>query len=472
MTSAGPTRGAHKAWHRSAGRVVLLFVAITAGVGCAPTPTSAPTTYSGQPGSETWVAYSPGSLTFEPTAIVQYNGFGTFSWLYTQVGGGPWTACDVTQPACTGGLNPLAPGQFNWRGDPAIAAEGRRSGVVVAVNMANSVDHPTDVEPDMVVAALSTDGGRTFTRSFEVTSGKPCADGNQDQPAIAVDNATTPPTFYVAWRNATSGPSGACVQAFTVDRLNQVINFIGTATEVTNLDRSPFYGVGGLLLQANAGVLTLMYSNTDHRFYDCSSGLEVKWFTTTSTDYGVHWDHNTEIYDTHNFTWCATSSGVYRGKRDFGFARGSDGTYWAAVNDTAGTIRIFSTTDPTTAWTPGPTMILTEAWQPTVVVDENNTVGVSFFGTDLSDTQISMYFTAKTLTSGWSLPVSLTAPFGLPAPVPGTVNVELGDFLVNAAVPSAFSPSHGTFLNAWTDESRFGAGNPEIATTVTRVVPP
>jgi hypothetical protein len=413
-------------------------------------------------GSETSMAFSPGVPgVLGPTTIVQFNDFSggsLFGWSWWD--GTVWTYCNAVTPNCGGpGVTvPLAPGQQNWRGDPGIAAAPDQSGVVVATQLANSIADTG--KPNMVVASLSFDGGRTFSSTVQVNSNR-CDGGDQDQQDVSVDPTTSPPTFWFVWRHNGSagtgaGTYGACVRGGTVNTATRTITWLGPAEDVEHLDRTPFWGVGGLVVQAGGGYLSVGYSNTDHIFNDCSGGKQVRWFTVTSANNGVDWGSSREVYDTRLFGWCAAGNRLLNTLRAFDFIRDATGSYWFALHDSPGTVRVFLSIDNGTSWTERTVLGSgTDLLFPTLATDPATRVGVSVNGTLPNGLLIFQRFAATldavgpTSTRRWLRLGAITPLVPVPA---GTASRVAGDYNGAVGVPAVASPSlNQSFAVAYAD---------------------
>lgn len=418
--------------------------------------------------SETSMTFSsggrgpPGTGFLAPSTIVQFNDFSKpsyFGWSWTSDGIN-WNYCNAVIPGCggTGVPVPLAAGQANWRGDPGIAAASDQSGIVVATQLANSVGDSGD--PNMIVASLSFDGGRTFTSTVHVNDAG-CSNGDQDQQAVAADPTTQPTTFWFVWRHngaawTGGGTYGACVRGGTVNPVTRAIDWLGPSEDVENLDRTPFWGVGGLLVQAGRGALTVAYSNTDHIFDDCSAGKEVRWFTVTSTNNGVDWTPSHEVYDTQIFGWCAASDRLLNTLRAFGFVRDATGAYWMAVHDSPGTVKVFVSTDTGATWLESVTLRTgNDLLFPTVATDFEMRDSVSVIGATADGTELIQRFasTGRDVNGPpvdrrwWGLQ-SVSSSASVPA---GMASRGAGDFNGATGVLQIASPSSNeTFAVAFT----------------------
>jgi len=453
--------------NRGCGYGILIAVALLGGCDPAATPGSVQFVTSTPPeaSSETSITFSPGSAGGPSgTVVVQFNDFAigesVFGWSWS-ADGTSWNDCDATMSGCggSGAMVPMAPNQQNWRGDPGIAADPSQPGVVVATNLANSSNDQGN--PNMVVASLSFDGGRTFTSTLQVND-QSCSSGDQDQQAIAFDPTTSPATVWIAWRHngaagTGTGTYGACVRGGTVNTTTRTIDWLGDAQDVENLDRTPFYGVGGLLVQAGEGAVTVMYSNSDHIFDDCSSDKQIRWFTVTSFNDGVDWTASHEIYDTDSFDWCSFSGASQNGLRAFGFVRDPGGTYWAAVHDSHESIRVFMSDDYGFTWAAVHRELISPSRSflfPTLGADASGRILLSFYESDSTDTDVRRAVVAG---AGFFDPTSWSGPaptgvspfFDAPS---GTANRAMGDYdSISAVNPATYPSAGGSFAIAWAD---------------------
>ena len=139
--------------------------------------------------NEPHVAFSPPSLASgtQPLLTVGFNlpglgGIGWFSGTPSQTAN--WQYCAATGQiaglACGAPAIPLAPGQAGWVADPQVVADGAGNVVLVAVG------ETAPGKADLVVASLSTNGGRSFGSATVVNAGR-CNDRDVDQPSAALD---------------------------------------------------------------------------------------------------------------------------------------------------------------------------------------------------------------------------------------------------------------------------------------------
>lgn len=112
----------------------------------------------------------------------------------------------------------MVSGMTAWHGDPQVVADGE--GNVVYVAMADTDAGFSNAQ--FIVAALSTDGGKSFTQTILVNESNlgSCESGanDEDQPSADFD-LTTPSTsarkLSVVWRHHGSGGWGACFRRGT-----------------------------------------------------------------------------------------------------------------------------------------------------------------------------------------------------------------------------------------------------------------
>jgi hypothetical protein len=407
-----------------------------------------------------------------------------------------WSYCNmIAAPPITtgcgpgGGSVPFATGfqngnpitQTAFAGDPYLAStriaftgpSGTFGGDIVAyTNIAAS--NASGSNPNMVVAAVSFDSGLTFTSNLYVNEGH-CDDGSQDQQAAAFDTTVFPPRLWVTWRWNSKGTFGACVRGFTTDPSTRTITPLGPPTEVQNLDRTPFYGVGGLIVRAQNGRVSIVYSNSDHH-YDCPSPPtnEMKFLSVSSDDNGVTWTPSTLILDTNTFAPCLANNNVSNEMRTFGFINDNLGDYYAAFLSAKDTIQIFLSHDQGNTWTPTPIHQIGPGFngsliQPFLASDGASRIGLFFYGTDTAtDTIITPTFEgAKNAVSNLWDPVTAAGP-SFPIDVAGgpcSQNTNqcrtLGDYSGIAAkiFPGPQRQPPLTYLPAW---SAFPPGRPSV----------
>lgn len=346
---------------RSAACLGIALVVALALTGC-PSEVPSPETVV-SPGAETSMAYVSGlSGVAPPTWLAAFNGGASgHGWALSTNDGASWTAFDAWTPG-TGGptagtpmniIPPGLPGQGVdsagrpvWAGDPAIAASPDGTVVAMANLACGGLPCGTIAAVNAVVVSLSYDGGRTFPQSFQVNS-KGCSDGQQDQETIAFDSTADLvtgngqlPELWIGFRHRGGEIPllwGACVRGARIDPQAQTLTWLNPATDIATLDRDFGRGVGGLVIQARDGIVSLMYSNTDYFGRNgagnpiCPIGGsgQVRWFLTESTDDGASWTG--AEYIAGPATLPCFVSGVEIGIRNFGFAQSPQGMQYFAV---------------------------------------------------------------------------------------------------------------------------------------------
>ncbi len=270
-------------------------------------------------------------------------------WAYANASGAFWTVCNAAIPAA--GCNnpnpvPMIAGQTGWVGKGALSTDGR--GGVVYVTLANDTGHGTG---GLVVALLSTNHGVSFDQAFQVNApGGECDPGDEDLPDVTFDYTTAPPTAWFAWRHKGASSYGGCVRRAMVK--DGTLTFLDGSRTIENMDREHDdinLGQGGLRVQAGDGALTVAYSNSD-ALHACPSKapLKVSWGTVTSFNQGIDWTDHSVIYTTTKFQSCLRQAPgpahIQNGLRAFDFLRTPDGTYYAAINDSQQTVRVFMST--------------------------------------------------------------------------------------------------------------------------------
>jgi len=232
----------------------------------------------------------------------------------------------------------------------SVAAEGvNNSNRVVYVTLADIDKNPETAE--RVVAAVSTDDGKTFRKAFPLNEDS-CSNGEQDMPHAAFDYTTAPPTLWVVWRHQGTklGSFGGCIRRFFLD-VTGVLVPLDDARDVEGMDLEDITGSqGGLKVQAGDGVVTVVYSNTDHLFKCPDTGEKgIAWGSVSSFDYGHNWVDNDRILHTEHFRWCVLDDPtkkkptpiIQNSLRAFDFVRAPSGAYYVALNDSADSIRLF-----------------------------------------------------------------------------------------------------------------------------------
>jgi hypothetical protein len=395
---------------------------------------------------------------------------GALTWTYCnfQNGCGPGGGA---VPMADDGQSPPVIAQTGWANDPVLATTkinyGPEFGVggdlVAYAGLATSNAGGTN--PNMVVASISFDGGVTFNKALYVNQNH-CNDGTQDQETATFDTTVFPPRLWVGWRWNSSGTYGACVQYFDVDPVAQQVHFSPLPPqEVQNLDRTPFYGVGGIILRAQNGRVTMVYSNTDHH-YDCptNANKEVKWLSVSSDDQGQTWTPSTLIRDTKKFAPClANNSATSIMRGTFGFTNDtSTGDYYAAVLAKKDTLEIYRSTDQGNTWSSSPIKTLSggvgSRMFPSLASDGPGRLGVQLFETDgATDTQVTPMFVGSTNAPGnvWDPEFATGPAFPIDNPggpcSAGTLQCRtLGDYTgLGASVKAVGTQGLPSYIQAW-----------------------
>jgi hypothetical protein len=382
-----------------------------------------------------------------------------------------WTFCNFSTAApggCGpgGGPVPLATGvrsgqnisQQTWAGDPVMASTRGAYGpndIVALVNMATSNYPGTNID-DMIVVALSFDGGLTFSQTIYANQGH-CNDGSQDQPAIAFDTSNFPPRLLVTWRyNAHPGQPdnsyGACTQFFDIDpNTHQVFGQPQLPQEVQNLNRQPFRGVGGLAIQGLNGRISIVYSNTDYVPGCPSSPIDVGFYHVSSDNGGLTWSQSVLIRDATTFAPCVANNSVAQSQRVFGFVQ--DSLYYHAAFPVSKTsIEVFSSSNKGNTWQLKKTISggnIGSRFFVSLASDATDRVAASYYETDAqTDTGIIPMIDGATsvLNNVWNGetttgPSFLTDPGCIPCRT-------LGDYAGIASKPRQ-SRLQKTYLPAW-----------------------
>jgi hypothetical protein len=306
----------------------------------------------------------------------------------------------------------------------------------------------TTSTPDTQIAIVgSHDGGATFgaatnqVRSVTADgggAGQGCNNGPSRSPTVAVDmttasavfpNPPTPtPTFWVAWGHNGAGTFGGCVRTYQFDSSGN-LSAAGAAAGGFTIDNMAPEALGdsqgALIIQANDGMATVVYSNQDHvpsTTADCGSDTSIGWGAVSTTN-GDDWTDHSEVFHTSNFAWCTVTDGsafpgnpkVIKGRREFDFIIAPDGNSYVAINDAKDSIRLFMSTtrgvkvngmgapndspwrefcpnnasnwtDPGihpcgTGWFPGEGGTTEEVFRPTLSADGNSGVALMWYQT-------------------------------------------------------------------------------------------
>ena len=297
---------------------------------------------------------------------------GPLIWFFSASTTGPYTLCGMGQPGCgaCGGTTLLPPAarllgnnpMFTNR-SPTVAADG--VGHVVYAGLADTDGDPSNAE--RVVAAVSVDGGQHFNRMVFVNDdgGDNCDAGEQKLPFVTFDTTTSPPELVVAWLHK----DGACVRTGTVNASPDAgvgscgdslatINWLGPSHKVDHVKRNGGSGIGGLIVQAGEGAITIVYASRNDAPATCAGPFQsnltaMNWTATTTFDEGTHWTDNDPFFGSVAFPWCVgdpTDARVSVGIRDFGFVRAGNGHYYAAVQTDFAIIRVFESSDKGGHW--------------------------------------------------------------------------------------------------------------------------
>lgn len=390
---------------------------------------------------------------------------------------------DVPRASNVSGTVQQLAGPAGWQSDPYLATtrinfapSGRD--IVTYTALANS----GVAQLQMIVTAISFDGGVTFPFNLYVNdsfgSGTGCDDGIQDQPAAAFDTTVFPPRLWVTWRhNGSGGTYGACTQFIDIDPNALTIKLGGTSSQppqnVQNLDRTPFYGVGGLVVRAQNGRVTIVYSNSDHH-YNCPSPPtnEMKWESVSSDTAGVTWTPSTLIRDSMTFAPCLMNNNYVNEIRSHGFINDATGDYYAALPVGKDTIEVWRSTDQGNTWGPAPVLTIParsgngSRAKPWLASDGAARLGLFWYESDTStDMRVTPTFrAARNATTGlWDAQAAAGAVFLIDtASGPCNMNTEqcrtLGDYAGMAAKIHT-TRAQKTYVPAWT---AFPSGFPSV----------
>jgi len=311
--------------------------------------------FGGPGGSVAPSEQEPSAVWTQPdTLLVGYNdetpgGATTMGWAFSNNGGVTWKKCASNNPGnCN--TKPIDTGlvgkSVTFVRHPAVATDGLGNGVYVTLA-------DTDGSPDSaerVVGMISTDGGKTFGAAQPLNADS-CDNGEQDMPHAAFDYTPSPATLWVVWRHrgVTQGGSfGGCIRRFFIQPMKMAppkLTPLDDAHSVDGMDLEDITGSqGGLKVQAGDGVVTVVYSNTDHVFTCPDTSLRgLAWASVSTFDNGHHWVDNDRIFHTESFRWCVlgTPPVVQNSIRAFDFVRTMTGFYYVVVNDAVDTIRLF-----------------------------------------------------------------------------------------------------------------------------------
>jgi hypothetical protein len=111
---------------------------------------------------------------------------------------------------------------------------------------------------------------------------------------------------------------------------------------------------GALVIQANDGMATVVYSNQDHvpnTTADCNNNTNIGWGAVSTTN-GDDWTDHSTVFHSTTFAWCTVTDGsappgnpkIIKGRREFDFIIAPDGNSYVAVNDASDSIRLFMST--------------------------------------------------------------------------------------------------------------------------------
>jgi hypothetical protein len=359
-------------------------------------------------------------------------------WAFSVDNGVSWTQCNAGGlDACAAVVPPA--GHKAWLGKPSVVSDG--NGNVFYATLSDTDGDFTTAE--RVTVALSSDGGNTFGQAQFVNFDSGCSGGQQDAPTLALDKDQ----LIVAWRNKSANSFGGCVKRAHINSSPLSLSWsFGDARGIGNMDRE---GNGidtgqGLVVQARgdgSGTMTVLYMNND-QFKTCPSKevTGVAWASVTSYDGGDHWTNHTRFLHTDSFQGCIKRK---KGQklanllRAYGFVRSpSDGHYYVAVNDTANTIRLFTSasdgnhwreacgtatpswalaSDPSQTATPCAAPFVTGTdefvYMPSLGVTIHGGLILTFYQSDPGDVTWSYLLRANShpLTTGWNAPSMFTA---------------------------------------------------------------
>ncbi len=183
-------------------------------------------------------------------------------------------------------------------------------------------------------------------------------------------------------------------------------------------------GAGGLLLQARAGRVSVVYTNDDATAGFTLANCPLWGITWLSVDgrfdsHGVAtWSPATIIHMTSSYDACFGGNQLTGELRSFGFGSDRLGPQWVAIHDVRGSIRVFSRPREDTGWTEEHRFFSSESvGMPALAVDLDGNVAVSFYkGVGPNEGRVERVVALReAVTGAWTLPVSLSpATVGVP----------------------------------------------------------
>jgi hypothetical protein len=409
---------------------------------------------------------------------------GVMNWAFDRLAAGPssWTSCDpLTMASGSGCLAPIvstpATATPRWAGDPVVAADGRGNVVMVSLENGNR----------NLVASISTDGGRSFGSTVRVNDDAfECRRTNtEDQPAVTFNLDGPTPHLWVVWRHSQpilppwDGTSGACIRGGTLTLpgpgappgTQAGIAWFADARQVDRMEREQDDGTtgqGGVRVLArnadingrpNTETIVVMYSNTDHQFYDCST-RSIGWDTVLSANGGLDWFGSFHVAHTDSFNWCVpgtvdVSRTVRRSFREFDIALDrSTGLFWAVVAY-SGTLAVYISGGDAASWeyVTGVTNTRGRAiWLPSLAVDEDGHVAATYYATNDASGTVQRFVVAsaagaRDLTPPWSAPIAISDSF-----VADRAQSAFGaDYTTTFAVPRSALGPNATIVGAWSE---------------------
>lgn len=468
-------------------------------------------------GRETSTAFSPGDrrLGIGPSLVTLFNdasGASPFGYA-TTVDGVRWQYCNavpVRGSSCT--PVPMAPSQAKWRGDPALAAAADSSRIVVAVTLGQSSSAAASDTSDMIVAAISLDGGHSFANTVQVNKG--CGGGDEDQPAATFDPDDPSHIVWVVWRSRGAVFYGICVRGGTIGTSSAglpIINWFDAAHSVQLSDGPQLQDIGSVFVRAGlsrAGdeAVTIVWGDADNAsalFDPCGFGGSFRWTSASAhrDASGVwNWGSRHNFGDTNRWAWCAGTppggrvhSAHLNEWRNYGFARmprtpdsscvadpadPKDRALWVAVQASPTLFQTYYSLDTGESWIKdqGIGTIGRDGLMPSMDADAAGRLGLFFVSADSSQSAFGPAFAGNStgLPGAWS-PATWLIPDDPTFPVPSETapaSRAMGDYQSVAGMrDGAFPGIPGTFAPVWTSLS-INEYSPVIETEIVSVAHP
>jgi len=405
-----------------------------------------------------------------------------FGWAFSTDAAASWPASNIRHAVApvVGSGPPLARGaplsgtpldQVRFMGDPAVVATGQPGVVAYASMAASAAAAPSDA--DMLVVAVSTDGGETFATTTQVND-RIGQSWTTDEPDVAVDESDPAgPSIWITWR---AYGASAVADAYTyvrggrIDPRTGAVSWIDNGHDVPTTRALQQVGPPRIAADSSDGTQRILLAYPEHTTVPgCPSGpVGQKYVVDVSTDGGASWPLRRWFSgpNTREIPLCAldppggsqvnVSSRIGfvfdRQARALLVALAESATFGAGTTRNGSVIRVLRRTlseleSGDGAWTLVHSAVSPAGgrWQfmPELAVDGNGHVALAYYESDAATNGLVSTWAAGSPDHGltWRAPLQLSPGFTMAA------MRSIGDYLSITAVPlAARAPANSVTL--------------------------